>query len=997
MLKNFIKRGVISYLVLSLVFTSSISGVYAADADSNENGLTDDSFSFFVEPDTFNSSLEEVSISVEIEEKLDVVSLHLIDYETEEVIGVIEEFDELGEGNHEYLWDLTIYETESSEEYERVEDGQYIIELTAQSDSNEHLVTDRLEVLIHSEAPEVFLDLESEGQYLIDTNMIHGHVKTELSIEEIEAYYLLTQDEELYDEQELLLSEDGQFEIANSFNEGVSDLTIQVTDEAGNKSEEVFTIEFREEDYEEAIESDVTEENNSESEEAVEDESVKVSEFDEENVETQVFSSSSFEVELSSNEIKQLKKDLSALGFGNFPSNPSGSYGPVTAGVVEDFQEYYGLEATGVADQETLDKIEEILEWYYQPGNSADEFVEMKQKLTALGFGNFPDNPSNVYGNVTAAVVKDFQEYHGLAVSGIAEEVTLAKIEDLLSLPYEPGGSHEYIKEMKEKLTKLGFGNFPDNPSTVYGSVTAGVVEDFQEYYGLPVTGVADQKTLDKMDEILAWHYQPGNSADEFVQLKQNLTMLGFGNFPDNPSNVYGDVTASVVKEFQEYYGLPVSGIAEEITLSKVNELLPPYESGDNHDGIVKLKKDLTSLGFGNFPSNPSSAYGSVTAGVVEEFQGYYGLEASGVADRTTLNKINEILSSQYKIGESGNHVVALKNDLTQLGYGNFPTNPSGVYGTVTASVVEDFQRSNGLVVNGIADEVTLATIYELLEGPDPNYLNLDLRKSSDITVEQIRRGFDNAGHPNSILKDYAEEFINAQDKYGINALYLVSHAILETGWGGSNLTEYKNNLYGYGAYDVCPVTCAYYFPTVQEGIDFVAYRIKRDYLSADGAYFQEDFGYTLEGMNVRYATDPNWDSKIASIMNRFVEFNAGNYRSVAPIVENGSNPGSYDRLIPDGQPLPPNVVNFNQSVEATVTASSLNVRSIPWLNPTTLIGSYSQNTTVNIIGYNTDVRYDPQGDGVYSYRWFRVSDGNLEGWVSAQYLDYDERLIEDQ
>src|SRR5699024_6948711 len=130
---------------------------------------------------------------------------------------------------------------------------------------------------------------------------------------------------------------------------------------------------------------------------------------------------------------------------------------------------------------------------------------------------------------------------------------------------------------------------------------------------------------------------------------------------------------------------------------------------------IVQLKKDLKALGFGNFPANPSGAYGTVTKNVVKQFQSYAKLPQTGIADQATLNKIKEVLNPPYKPGDRGVAVTQLKKDLRQLGYGNFPANPSNVYGTVTANVVKDFQNANGLKDDGITDQQTLDKISELV------------------------------------------------------------------------------------------------------------------------------------------------------------------------------------------------------------------------------------------------------------------------------------------
>ncbi|MBU9720598.1 MULTISPECIES: peptidoglycan-binding protein [Bacillaceae] len=433
-----------------------------------------------------------------------------------------------------------------------------------------------------------------------------------------------------------------------------------------------------------------------------------------------LFSANTTSEVLTGDDVVKLKQDLTKIGFGNFPSNPSSVYGSVTERVVREFQEYYGLTVDGKAGNETLSKITEILSSPYRDGQSGEHITRLKEKLTRLGFGNFPSNPSGAFGSVTARVVSEFQESHGLVVNGIGDEVTLNKIQQFLSPPFKNGHIGQHIVELKQDLTTLGFGNFPSNPSGVYGSVTARVVSEFQKYYSLNVTGEADEETISMLEETLSSMFRSGNSGDEIVELKNNLTLLGFGNFPSDPSGAYGSVTARVVSEFQAHYGLIVNGIGDIVTLNKIDILIdeqkPPYKSGHNGEHIVNLKNNLSTLGFGNFPSNPSGAYGSVTSRVVSEFQEYYSLEVNGTADEATLAKVDEILSSPYRTGQSGVHIVELKESLTTLGFGNFPSNPSGAYGSVTARVVSEFQAHYGLVVNGIADEVTLSKIDEMLE-----------------------------------------------------------------------------------------------------------------------------------------------------------------------------------------------------------------------------------------------------------------------------------------
>src|SRR5699024_5973231 len=343
-------------------------------------------------------------------------------------------------------------------------------------------------------------------------------------------------------------------------------------------------------------------------------------------------------------EIKDLKKKLTNLGFGRFPSDPSENYGPVTSGVVKEFQAYYNLPQTGIADEATLAKINEVLEPPYKNGDRGLKIVEIKENLTNLGFGNFPKSPSIFYGNVTENVVKVFQKHFGLNNTGIADQHTLNKITEILNTPYQDGNRGKNIKDLKMDLTNLGFGNFPKDPSKNYGPVTTGVVKEFRAYYNLPQTGLGDEVTLAKIKEILESPYKNGDRGLQIVEIKKNLTNLGFGNFPKNPSIFYGKVTTTVVKEFQSHFGLKNTGVTDQRTLDKISEILnSPYQDGNSGEEIRELKIDLTNLAFGKFPSNPSKKYGSVTAGVVKEFQAYYNLPQSGIADTVTLAKIKEV------------------------------------------------------------------------------------------------------------------------------------------------------------------------------------------------------------------------------------------------------------------------------------------------------------------------------------------------------------------
>ncbi|RAZ80745.1 S-layer homology domain-containing protein [Planococcus halotolerans] len=112
--------------------------------------------------------------------------------------------------------------------------------------------------------------------------------------------------------------------------------------------------------------------------------------------------------------------------------------------------------------------------------------------------------------------------------------------------------------------------------------------------------------------------------------------------------------------------------------------------------------------------------------------------------------------------------------------------------------------------------------------------------------------------------------FKQIEETYKVNALYLLAHAIHESGWGTSKIAQDKNNLFGYGAVDGNAYDAAYSYATFKESIQDAAVRINKNYHQVGGAYYNGSIlGNKALGMNVRYASDPLWGEKIGGHMYR--------------------------------------------------------------------------------------------------------------------------------
>ena len=143
-----------------------------------------------------------------------------------------------------------------------------------------------------------------------------------------------------------------------------------------------------------------------------------------------------------------------------------------------------------------------------------------------------------------------------------------------------------------------------------------------------------------------------------------------------------------------------------------------------------------------------------------------------------------------------------------------------------------------------------------------------NLKTKTNYTASDINKLYTLMGASNSMLAGKGATFKTAEQKYGVNALYLVAHSALESAWGKSNIAKAKNNFFGIAAYDSSPYTSATKFDNVDAGILGAARWINEKYLSnssypARGAHL----GNKVSGMNVNYATAPHWGESIASIM----------------------------------------------------------------------------------------------------------------------------------
>ncbi|WP_200416095.1 SH3 domain-containing protein [Virgibacillus salexigens] len=314
-----------------------------------------------------------------------------------------------------------------------------------------------------------------------------------------------------------------------------------------------------------------------------------------------------------------------------------------------------------------------------------------------------------------------------------------------------------------------------------------------------------------------------------------------------------------------------------------------------------------------------------------------------------------------------------------------------------------DIQVTKTPKVDGAGNFLASRSLVEYYANPrnfsseSSDYLQfLNLSENANLDPSEInRKVLQNKGS----LSGQANSFIEAGKQYGINEVYLMAHALHETGNGTSRLATgipvdkngnivAKNkatytvyNMYGYGAVDNDPLNGG------------AKYAFNKGWFSPEAAiiggardianHYINDGQDTLYKMRwnpsspgyPQYATHVQWailqTNRIQEIYNLL-----NNYVLKFDVPTFNQQPGATSKPSGDKQYH----VDTKRQGEKMKTTANLNLRT----GPTTtfhIIKTLSNNTIVTIIGENGG--------------WYKVNAGGVTGWVSSNYLRKGIRLSE--
>ena len=176
-------------------------------------------------------------------------------------------------------------------------------------------------------------------------------------------------------------------------------------------------------------------------------------------------------------------------------------------------------------------------------------------------------------------------------------------------------------------------------------------------------------------------------------------------------------------------------------------------------------------------------------------------------------------------------------------------------------------------------------------------FLRLDTYKGgiSESELNSYLNSLPKVNGKNTVFYNQGEAFINAAQKYNIDLVYLVSHAMWETGYGksvlarGQTITSYKGkplaspvtvyNFFGIGAIDksanVSGAEASYSngWTSIEKTIEGSAKWISENYIKSSkynqNTIYKMKFNYDYTWH--QYATDVNWANGISGIMYKLI------------------------------------------------------------------------------------------------------------------------------
>ena len=210
---------------------------------------------------------------------------------------------------------------------------------------------------------------------------------------------------------------------------------------------------------------------------------------------------------------------------------------------------------------------------------------------------------------------------------------------------------------------------------------------------------------------------------------------------------------------------------------------------------------------------------------------------------------------TQNVYGEGKTYGLKLDRKPSMLNPGTYYSYDGHYFYTSLKSMLQDYK-------NGNFNQSVNSTL------PYFNYYQyLSFRTKTTYNAANINDYINSHTGETSKLRNVGDVLIWTQENYGVNAALVLGIGINESGWGTSRISQERNNLFGLNAVDSNPYSSSSTFASPEDCIKTYGYVWLSNWYvqTGDSHYRGPNVGNKLEGLNVRYASDPYWGEHAAT------------------------------------------------------------------------------------------------------------------------------------
>lgn len=244
--------------------------------------------------------------------------------------------------------------------------------------------------------------------------------------------------------------------------------------------------------------------------------------------------------------------------------------------------------------------------------------------------------------------------------------------------------------------------------------------------------------------------------------------------------------------------------------------------------------------------------------------------------------------------GTNGEAAITIGRKPDMVNPGNYYSYDGNYFYTDMKLLLDDYR-------NGVTSHAVNAN------NPYYNYYQyLSFRTKTNYSAANLN-AFIGSRTSSGIMLNTGDSFIDAQNKYGVNAALMFSIGINESAFGNSPIALAKNNLFGLNATDKNPSENASVFASAADCIYNYAYGwLSYRFLQPGDAmdrFHGAMVGNKLSGLNIKYASDPYWGEKAAAYyyqLDRYFGFQDYNSYTIA-LLNNQYQNTVYAKKTPGG------------------------------------------------------------------------------------------------